>query len=141
MAQAAIQTVEFTLPPTLKISLVEDHAGLVRAVPDHIRQVLINLIQNSMKATEDLSTPKIEVRVENHKVVVSDNGIGMTDEVKKKVFQPFFTTFKKGSGLGLSICQRLMSFNGGSISIHSEVGVGTEVTLSFLSREGEENAI
>ena len=118
----------------LKITLSEKRVEVV-AVPDHVRQVLINLIQNAIKATESISEPQIEVIVSPFQVSVKDNGIGMSPEVKEKVFQPFFTSFKKGTGLGLSICQRLVSFNGGTIQILSDLGKGTVVIVFFPKEE------
>jgi len=136
VARASIQAIK--LSSLANISLVEKHSASVDAVPDHVRQVLINLIQNSLKATEGLPEPSIEVLIEHASIVVRDNGIGMSDDVKKKIFQPFFTTFKEGSGLGLSICQRLMSFSGGSMTVQSEAGKGTEVLLLFQASEKDE---
>lgn len=137
IAKASMQMVMTTLPPHVKLSLtganVATHST-VYAVPDHVRQVLINLIQNSIKATEDVPSPEIEIKIAERMIIVKDNGFGMTDDVKQKVFQPFFTSFKNGTGLGLSICQRLMSFNGGRIRIASELGIGTEVSLLFPAR-------
>jgi signal transduction histidine kinase len=130
IAKASVQTLQASLHQRIEINAFAGGVE-VSAVPDHVRQVLINLIQNSVKATEGRENPKIELYIEPYQIVVRDNGVGMSDEVKKKVFQPFFTSFKKGTGLGLSICQRLMSFNGGTIRIESELGRGTEVILVF----------
>jgi two-component system sensor histidine kinase HydH len=137
VAEAAVKAIKASLPPGVKINLIVETVPTVFAVPDHVRQVLINLIQNAVKATEELKSPIIEVKVEKRKISVRDNGIGMSDEVKKKVFQPFFTSFKKGTGLGLSICQRLMSFNGGTIRIQSELGLGTTVSILFPATGGQ----
>ena len=135
IAKITIQDLMPTLPSHVHLSLNHLDASTVTVVPDHIRQVLINLIQNAVKATEEQPNPWIEVRVFGHEIRVKDNGVGMTKEVKEKVFQPFFTSFKKGTGLGLSICQRLTSFNGGTISIQSDQGLGTEVTVTFSPKE------
>jgi len=131
VTQASVQTLKSTLPSRLKMTVLRESPARVFAVPDHLRQVLINIIQNCVKATEESEQPKVEIKVSGRQIQVTDNGIGMTDEVKQKVFQPFFTSFKTGSGLGLSICQRLMSFNGGEIKFSSVLNVGTEVVLSF----------
>ena len=134
VAELTLDALRPTLPSRMNVTLVSDGPSRVVAVPDHVRQVLINVIQNSVKATEDSSMPEIEIKITDHEIFVRDNGIGMSNEVKQKVFQPFFTSFKKGSGLGLSICQRLMSFNGGSIKISSAPKGGAEVILSFPVR-------
>lgn len=100
---------------------------MVMGVPDHLQQILMNLIQNSLKAQATV----IAVELEDSGFSVKDNGIGMPESVKKKVFQPFFSTFKTGTGLGLSICERLVKFSGGEISLESSEGVGTTVRIKL----------
>lgn len=108
----------------------------VKAVPDHIQQVLLNLLQNALKAVEGKPHPTIEVHVLPNGVFrVKDHGIGISEENLKKVFQPFYTSFKDGTGLGLAICARLVYFNEGKISVESELGKGTEVTVQLTLTE------
>jgi len=66
--------------------------------------------------------------------VVTDTGVGMTDEVRQRVFEPFFTTKPHGNGLGLSICRSILWEVGGTLNVESQVGRGThiEVTLPRL---------
>ncbi len=100
---------------------------MVLGVADHIQQILMNLIQNALKAQAKL----IEVGLEDSGFYIKDNGVGMTEDVKKKVFQPFFTTFETGTGLGLSICERLVKFSQGEISLESTEGEGTSVKIKL----------
>ncbi len=100
---------------------------MVMGVPDHLQQILMNLIQNSIKA----QSQNIEVEVYDYGFIVSDDGVGMPENVKEKVFQPFFTSFKTGTGLGLSICERLVKFCEGRISLESTEGVGTKVKVEL----------
>jgi PAS domain S-box-containing protein len=118
--------------------------GLKAAFADHneIQQVLINLLFNAADATQR-EGGTIRIQTENQtgrnngraikKVVirVSDNGIGIPPEHLNRVFDPFFTTKPAGSGvgLGLSLCQRIILANRGTIRIDSEVGKGTSVTI------------
>ncbi len=104
-------------------------ALVVKSVPDHLQQILMNLLQNAVKA----QASKIDVSVFNCGFTVSDNGRGMSPEVKKRVFKPFFTTFKNGTGLGLSICERLVKFSGGKIFLESEEGLGTKVIIELCA--------
>ncbi|MEO6636711.1 MAG: HAMP domain-containing sensor histidine kinase, partial [Ginsengibacter sp.] len=62
---------------------------------------------------------------------VSDNGIGMTEEVMDKIFIPFFSTKKNGSGIGLSLCKQIMMLHKGNIHVQSKEGEGTAFILQF----------
>jgi hypothetical protein len=104
---------------------------LVWGVPDSIRQVISNLVQNSVKALEGVPDPLIQVNILENGFEVCDNGIGMNEETISKVFHPFFTSFKEGSGLGLSICEKLIRADQGRISIRSGSGKGTEVSVEY----------
>lgn len=68
-------------------------------------------------------------------VSVADDGAGMDADTRDKVLRPFFTTRGKGSGLGLPVTKQLVETNGGEMSIESEVGHGTTVTLVFPRKE------
>lgn len=111
----------------------------VKVVPDHVRQVLINLIQNSIQAiqrnrVDDLADSEqscIQVVEVPFGFKVVDFGPGIKEEVLRRVFEPFFTTSEEGSGLGLAICERLVKHSGGSIFVTSELGKGTEVRVEY----------
>jgi signal transduction histidine kinase len=69
----------------------------------------------------------------NHKIVikVSDNGAGMPPELLDKIFIPFFSTRKTGSGIGLSLCKQIMLLHKGNIQVQSIEGTGSAFLLSF----------
>jgi signal transduction histidine kinase len=101
-----------------------------------IEQVLINLVVNSIEGVKDKSDSKIVLsayRDTNNKIVikVADNGAGMPAEMMDKIFIPFFTTKKNGSGIGLSLCKQIMMLHKGNIQVHSQEGIGTAITLHF----------
>src|SRR6185369_9923724 len=78
-----------------------------------IEQVLINLIRNAIQAFEDQEEKKIDIKVfVNEKsravIAVKDNGTGIDPEAMEKIFIPFFTTKKSGSGIGLSLSRQIM---------------------------------
>jgi signal transduction histidine kinase len=118
---------EINLPPEAK-ALVE---------PDRLGQVLINLVVNALHAVQSAKAAgrpgphKVAVglreRAREWEISVSDTGTGMTEETKKHLFKPFFTTKEvgKGTGLGLSISHRIISSWGGSIQVDSAWGKGT----------------
>lgn len=105
---------------------------------NHIVQILINLIQNSVDALEGRPEPRVEIglipSVDDKVLVrVADNGSGIPAQVLQRIFDPFFTTKEvgKGMGLGLSLCYRMMQGMGGGIEARSEPGRSTEFILCF----------
>jgi two-component system sensor histidine kinase PhcS len=106
---------------------------------NHIVQILINLLQNSVDALEDRPAPEVSVLVsandEHTELRIRDNGTGIPADVLHRIFDPFFTTkdVGKGMGLGLSLCYRMMHGMGGSIAAASQPGEFTEFTLTFAS--------
>ncbi|RNC88259.1 MAG: sensor histidine kinase [Winogradskyella sp.] len=99
-------------------------------------RVVTNLVKNGIQAiTDEVENPKIEVKVftnnENVNITVSDNGTGITDENKPKVFEPKFTTKTSGMGLGLAMVKNIVETYNGSIMFTSEYGKGTIFTVTF----------
>ncbi|WP_205500874.1 sensor histidine kinase [Rufibacter psychrotolerans] len=99
-------------------------------------QVLINLLVNAMDAVKDRPAPKITLsayQAPDGKLVikVTDNGQGMPEEVQEKIFIPFFSTKKQGSGIGLSLCKQIVLLHRGTIQVQSIQGVGTAFILRF----------
>jgi signal transduction histidine kinase len=114
---------------------------------NEIQQVLLNLLYNAADATQGEGS-MIRVVTENkalrqnsdHPIIVIrviDNGIGIPREHLERVFDPFFTTKSAGSGvgLGLSLCQRIILSNKGTIRVDSELGKGTQVTILLPAHE------
>lgn len=101
-----------------------------------IEQVLINLVVNAIEAVKDKKNPKILLTsylTNNRKTIikVADNGNGMPAELVDKIFIPFFSTKKSGSGIGLSLCKQIMMLHKGNIQVHSVEGEGTAFLLQF----------
>jgi two-component system, NtrC family, nitrogen regulation sensor histidine kinase NtrY len=101
-----------------------------------VEQVLINLLVNAIEAIKDKETPRIvlsAIPTHNNRVVirVADNGSGMSMELLDKIFIPFFTTKKNGSGIGLSLCKQIMMLHKGNIQVQSVEGEGTAFILNF----------
>ncbi|NOT76771.1 MAG: GHKL domain-containing protein [Cyclobacteriaceae bacterium] len=107
----------------------------IQADEEMIEQVLINLIKNSIEALGETKDPKIELSgtaVANTVIIeVMDNGQGVIKEALNRVFVPFFTTKKTGSGIGLSLSRQIMQMHNGSLSLESEPGVKTVFRLKF----------
>lgn len=94
---------------------------------DKIKQVLINLIRNAGHASPPKSTITIEVEAspDNQTIKITDQGSGIPDEIAQHIWEPFFTTKKQGTGLGLDICKRIIESHNGKIWFETEVGRGT----------------
>lgn len=100
-----------------------------------IEQVLINLITNSIYAVEGIENPyiKISYRLENNKLYidVADNGKGIEGADIEKIFVPFYTTRKNGSGIGLTISRNIMKMHRGSLEVVSTPPLGSTFSLVF----------
>lgn len=100
-----------------------------------ISQVLINLIRNSIDAVKGIDYKKISIVTDLANpaglIVVSDNGVGISDELIEHIFTPFFTTKEKGSGIGLNLSRQILQLHGGSISVRSQANKLTEFSLKF----------
>ncbi len=123
---------------------VELEVDEIEADSIKLRQVFQNLIANAIKFMPDDRTPMINISgkesLENYVFQIEDNGIGIDDEYKEKVFEPFKQLNKKeeyaGTGLGLSLCKRIIQKHQGKIWVESELGKGTKFTFTiskFLS--------
>jgi signal transduction histidine kinase len=124
-------------PAGLKIEFTPPRTPLkVSGAPEQLRQVLINLVQNSLRALEVQANPLIQVslsvdrrRPSEAVIGVEDNGHGIRREILDKLFIPFFTTSPQGTGLGLSICQRIIEAHQGRIEVVSEEGRFTRFSV------------
>jgi two-component system, NtrC family, nitrogen regulation sensor histidine kinase NtrY len=108
----------------------------VHADSSLLEQVLINLIVNAIEAVKDQSEPKIVLSAEhgpNKKVLikVADNGTGIPEEVLDKIFIPFFSTKKSGSGIGLSLCKQIVMLHKGTLQVQSIEGKGTVFVIGL----------
>ena len=107
----------------------------ITADPSQLNQILVNLVVNSIQALPDGGKITIETfsRGSHVFLVVKDNGIGMSKEVIKKIFIPFFTTKEsvKGTGLGLSVVHGIATSHGGSIKVESKIGHGTSFEIKL----------
>jgi nitrogen fixation/metabolism regulation signal transduction histidine kinase len=108
----------------------------ITADKNMVEQVLINLLRNAIQAFEDQENKLIEIKASvNEKsrpgISVKDNGTGIDPEAMEKIFIPFFTTKKSGSGIGLSLSRQIMRQHQGTLTVKSTVGKGTEFFMRF----------
>lgn len=111
-----------------------DHEVQVKADSGQLEQVLINLLQNAMDAVEGRDQPAISIDVgltDDHqtKIRVADNGTGIPSEERDNLFVPFYTTKKKGSGIGLSLSRHIIHNHKGKMEVKSREGAGSEFII------------
>jgi nitrogen fixation/metabolism regulation signal transduction histidine kinase len=116
--------------------ILKDTDLFLEADASLIEQVLINLIVNAIEAVKEKEEPKIILSAEqmlNKKIIlkVADNGSGIPEEVLDKIFIPFFSTKKSGSGIGLSLCKQIIMLHRGTIQVQSMEDKGTVFSMQF----------
>lgn len=109
---------------------------LLFADPDLLLQVLLNLLKNSISVTDKGGKVTLAAYLQNNGVCiqVSDTGHGMTKEEQEKLFDPFFSTRKDGTGLGLAVSHQIVEQHDGRIEVESKLGLGTTMRV-ILPRE------
>lgn len=108
----------------------------VYADRDLLEPVVMNLLRNAFQATAGINAPHIELRGRlnrrgNVVIEVRDNGPGIPDDIARKIFVPFFTTKKEGSGVGLALARQVMTAHGGFVRLAESDGGGAAFTLTF----------
>ncbi len=139
------QAIDFTKPRWKNMALAEginyymdkEDAKQVHCIlcdPTEIREVFINIINNALHAMPDGGHISFRIwdREDTVFISVSDNGVGMSEDIKKNIFDPFFTTKPAvGTGLGMSTAYGIILRHGGNIKVESVVGKGSTFTLQF----------
>lgn len=116
--------------------ILKDPDLVIEADSNLIEQVLINLLVNAIEALKDKTDPNIILSAyigDNGKVIIklADNGTGIPEVLFDKIFVPFFSTKKMGSGIGLTLCKQIMLLHHGSIHVQSRENEGTSFMLHF----------
>jgi signal transduction histidine kinase len=125
------------VPDSVEIDLrVGDGLEAVRLDPLKMRRVLDNLVLNALEAMPDGGVLTLDAGIveDEIRIVVSDTGVGIPEEEIGRLFKPFHTTKRIGSGLGLAYCKRVVEAHGGTISVVSEAGRGTKVNITLPQR-------
>ena len=114
----------------IDIDLQLDDTPRVWANPVELRQVLINVVFNAAESIVGNGTITIRLASESDVVIeVRDTGCGMTAAALERCFEPFYTEKAGGTGLGLSVCHGLIHDHGGTLTVESQLGVGTVFTI------------
>lgn len=106
----------------------------IRGNQDALLGALINLIMNALNASNGVVAPRIEVQFSRHdeetmEIAVRDNGCGIPDGIRERIFEPFVTTRPQGTGLGLAVVKSVIEKFGGEITFNTQPGIGTEFRI------------
>jgi PAS domain S-box-containing protein len=119
----------------LQLELELGPVPVVMGRPAELNEVITNLVLNANDAKPKGGTLRIRTRLGDHRhavITVADTGMGMSEEVRKKVFDPFFTTKgEEGTGLGLSVSHSIVERHGGDLKVDSRPGEGTTFTITL----------
>lgn len=140
------------------VTVLEAHEGWVKADPNQIGQVLMNMAVNARDAMPQggkltietsnvaLSDEFVQQHIQAHEgayvmIAVRDTGCGMDEEVLEHIFEPFFTTKERGTGLGLATVYGIITQSGGFIDVDSKMGQGTTFNIYLPRLEGENASV
>jgi len=112
---------------------LESGSQTIVADPDQVSQVFWNLARNALRAMPSGGTLTIRGRVEDgiYRIEVSDTGRGMTEKERANLFHPFQSFFDGGTGIGMAIVYQIVEEHGGRLSVASELGAGTSITVEL----------
>ena len=140
--QTGSKNVEFSIqvPPDLPAFRMDS---------EQLHQVLLNLVLNGVQAIEREGKITVAAKVDAPggpgqadlvEISVSDTGVGVPPESLERIFRPFYTTKRGGTGLGLSLCRRIIRQHGGTLSVESKLGKGSRFIIRLPMREAVEES-
>ena len=120
----------------------DPHLPLIMADPMEMQQVFLNLLINAVQAMPAGGTLTVRTfenpSAKEIQIEIVDTGKGINDEIREKIFQPFFTTKNKGTGLGLAISKQFIEMHGGTISAEDNPEGGTIFRIILPCTQAEE---
>jgi hypothetical protein len=136
---ALVAEVAHLMTPQARVAGVEVHfkapaePALMRGDADLLKQAILNLVTNALEVMKQGGHLRLKVERSQEYVLaeVSDDGPGIPPEVRDKVFQLYFTTKERGSGIGLAMTYRAVQLHNGTVDFSSEMGKGTTFRLQF----------
>ncbi|MBD2210253.1 PAS domain-containing protein [Calothrix sp. FACHB-156] len=125
-----------------KIDLIKKYGefSAIECYPSQLNQVFMNLLSNAIDAVDDVESPQIEITTDSVgemvKVLIRDNGVGIPDNLKHKIFDPFYTTkpVGQGTGMGLGISYQIIERHQGKIWCDSRLGEGATFVIEIPMR-------
>lgn len=122
---------------------LDEQLPLVELDEKYFKQALMNIVKNAMSAMPEGGVLRVSTsrRDEEVMVTISDNGVGIPEDLIEKIFEPYFTTRDYGSGIGLTMVYKVVKEHRGEISVSSQEGKGTTFTITLPVPQGEVNLI
>ena len=111
--------------------VISDKPFIAEVDPERYKTVLLNILLNAIHAMPQGGKIKILIAPEEKKIIIEDNGVGIPPDNIEKIFDLFYTTKSKGTGLGLPTAYKIVKEHGGDISIVSEEGKGTQISIQL----------
>ena len=140
-----LEDIEETLAPLLKEKEVESSFNIkeeelyTKLDYNRMKQVIVNLIKNSIEAKDDKRKLKIITTVKKLKdkiqIKIEDTGTGISKENLDKIYKVFYTTKEHGTGIGVALSKEIIEQHHGTINYQSQVGKGTKVTILLPLKE------
>ncbi|OLC81584.1 MAG: hypothetical protein AUH72_09095 [Acidobacteria bacterium 13_1_40CM_4_65_8] len=128
-AREVVRLYDLGATPRFEVRTADGAPPPALARKDEVKEVLVNLLENARNA--DAKRVTVHVAASGRQLVVADDGRGIPPEALPRVFEPTFSTTSSGAGLGLAIARRLVESWGGVITLESDPGKGTRVTLTL----------
>lgn len=137
LIQEVIELLQFNqkLRTDVKLDFLWQEEVQILGYKDKLKQAFLNILINAYQAFEKTLSPILTLRLDreaDHVLIrIKDNGSGMKEETRKRIFEPFYTTKSKGTGLGLAVTHKVFESHGASIIVESEEGQGTEFVIKI----------
>jgi len=121
----------------IKNGTLKSKSFTIEADPEQLYRAFLNIFINAIQSIGDGGQVSVDIKEEGalYRIEIIDTGSGISPENLSKIFNPFFTTKDKGSGLGLSIVRKIIEIHKGTVWIESEQGVGTRVFVALPRRQ------
>jgi len=125
---------ELLLGAKLKFSsVIESSSGLIEGDYERLKQVIINLVKNGVESIPEDRRGKVILKTSSNKefyfIEIIDNGVGMDAYTSENIYEPFFTTKLRGTGLGVSLSKEILDLHDGTINYETKEGIGTTVRV------------
>ena len=118
----------------LNYNIIDDEI-FINGDYNRLKQVFINILKNSIEALDGINNAKIDVKyyIENKNIIIEiiDNGIGISEEIKEKIFEAFYTTKGSGTGLGVPLSKEIIEGHNGRLEYFSKEKEGTKVEITL----------